>query len=245
MKYNAVFKRCRIGIALAGITFTSVFSLYSQNLVFNGTFAAGGGSFADWVISHVGGPPYSGPTIVSSGVNGDPYAARSEFEYYGEDDQISQNISTTPGVVYDVNFWANDGQGQNFIGVKFGNFTTNLTDFFNIGPGEWIVGWTNIDFKVTATSSESDLEFDIAADTTSDFFLDDISVSPVTPMMQAAPVGKTFQITVTNPPASTVIQASTNLFDWTDVYTNTPPFTFTDTFAAFPYRFYRAAVFSE
>lgn len=40
-----------------------------------------------------------------------------------------------------------------------------------------------------------------------------------------------------------VIQASTNLVNWVNVWTNTPPFTFTDSVSpVFPYRFYRATV---
>lgn len=50
-----------------------------------------------------------------------------------------------------------------------------------------------------------------------------------------------FRLTVTSPSLLTIIQASTNLVDWTSIYTNTPPFTFTDSNAAsYPYRFYRA-----
>jgi uncharacterized repeat protein (TIGR01451 family) len=54
----------------------------------------------------------------------------------------------------------------------------------------------------------------------------------------------TFKLTIsnpTNPAVSTIIQASTNLINWVNIYTNTPPFTFTDPNASnYPYRFYRA-----
>jgi uncharacterized delta-60 repeat protein len=51
----------------------------------------------------------------------------------------------------------------------------------------------------------------------------------------------TFQLTITGPATSTIIQASTNLVNWVPVYTNTPPFTYTDSNASsHPYRFYRA-----
>jgi uncharacterized delta-60 repeat protein len=53
----------------------------------------------------------------------------------------------------------------------------------------------------------------------------------------------TFRLTITGPIYSTIIQASTNLINWVPVYTNTPPFTFTDTNASsYPYRFYRAVL---
>jgi hypothetical protein len=52
----------------------------------------------------------------------------------------------------------------------------------------------------------------------------------------------TFQLTITSPTSSTIIQASTNLVNWVPVYTNyTPSFTYTDSNASsYPYRFYRA-----
>jgi len=56
----------------------------------------------------------------------------------------------------------------------------------------------------------------------------------------------TFQLTVSMVPPyyPVIIQASTNLVNWSDIYTNTPPFNFTDQMATtFPSRFYRAALF--
>lgn len=51
----------------------------------------------------------------------------------------------------------------------------------------------------------------------------------------------TFQLTVSSPSVPTIIQASTNLVNWISIYTNTPPFTFTDPNASnFTSRFYRA-----
>jgi hypothetical protein len=53
-----------------------------------------------------------------------------------------------------------------------------------------------------------------------------------------------FILSITNPPVSTIIQASTNLVspNWVNVFTGTPPScTFTDMqMSNFPYRFYRA-----
>ncbi|MEY2465862.1 MAG: hypothetical protein QOD03_383, partial [Verrucomicrobiota bacterium] len=53
-----------------------------------------------------------------------------------------------------------------------------------------------------------------------------------------------FSVTVSDPnvpPSTTVIQTSTNLTTWLNVYTNTPPFTFTDPNSTnYPIRFYRA-----
>jgi uncharacterized delta-60 repeat protein len=66
--------------------------------------------------------------------------------------------------------------------------------------------------------------------------------SPVVPPFGMNPNG-TFYLTITNPINLTIIQASTNLgsASWLNVYTNTPPFTFTDSNASnYRYRFYRA-----
>jgi hypothetical protein len=57
--------------------------------------------------------------------------------------------------------------------------------------------------------------------------------------------GGTFQLTITNPPVSTIIQVSTNLVstNWVNVFTGTPPFTYPDPSASSsPRRFYRAVL---
>ena len=54
--------------------------------------------------------------------------------------------------------------------------------------------------------------------------------------------GGKFNLTVSSAGPQTIIQASTNLVNWVNIYTNTPPFTFTDTVTSLPYRFYRAEV---
>jgi len=52
-----------------------------------------------------------------------------------------------------------------------------------------------------------------------------------------------FILSITNPAVSTIIQATTNLTsaNWIPIYTNMPPFSFTDlNTSVYPYRFYRA-----
>ena len=50
-----------------------------------------------------------------------------------------------------------------------------------------------------------------------------------------------FYLTVTGDPVSTIVQASTNLVNWQNIFTNTPPFVFTNFQSTnFPIRFYRA-----
>lgn len=219
-------------------------SVFSQNLVQNGNFDAGGGSFEDWQISHNGtAQSYSGPRIAGPGYN-NPYYASFLFEPSGND-ILSQEISTTPGAVYDISFWAEDGAGHDAAAYfDFGNFTTNLLTVFSIGPGEFYTGWTNFNFDVTATELETDLSFVIWADTGSEFGVDDVSAVQL-PVFCCDAMGTNFNVTVTSPSRATVILASTNLVDWVAVCTNTPPFTFTDCMSLYPKRFYRAAVIAQ
>ncbi len=235
----------RIGrlTALLIFPFLLTCSVFSQNLVQNGNFDAEGGSFENWQISHTGpGPNYSGPNIASTGYASNPYYAQFQFEWNGGEDILSQNVATTIGAVYDISFMAEDGAGHDFAAeLNFGNFSANLLNAFSIGPGEWFNGWTNFSFEVTASELDSDLSFAIAADSGSEFGLDDISVVQL-PDFDGAVVGKTYHVTVSNPASLTVIQASTNCCNWVNVYTNTPPFTYTDSISQYPRRFYRAAV---
>jgi uncharacterized repeat protein (TIGR01451 family) len=65
------------------------------------------------------------------------------------------------------------------------------------------------------------------------------------PQVSAISVGGgTFQLTVASPTTSTVIiQASTNLVNWVNIYTNTPPFIFSDSISTnYHDRFYRAKI---
>lgn len=230
--------------AMVVVFLLTAFSTYSQNLVQNGNFETGGGSFTDWQISHSASmSSYSSPTIVSGGYN-DPYYARFSFEPEGND-LLSQEISTVPGETYFISFSAEDGAGHNFgTYFDFGGFSEDLGSAFETGPGEWSVGWMNFGFDVTATALETDLSFIIAADLGSEFGVDDISAVAV-PELKAARAGKMFQVNCTNCNCSVIVQATTNFVNWVNVYTNTAPFTFTDTMAAFPQRFYRAAVVSQ
>ena len=63
------------------------------------------------------------------------------------------------------------------------------------------------------------------------------------PALRAVIGGGALQLSVSMPPpaCSAILQASTNLMSWRNIYTNTPPFAFTDSMEmTFPCRFYRA-----
>jgi sugar lactone lactonase YvrE len=70
----------------------------------------------------------------------------------------------------------------------------------------------------------------------------ELAFQPV-PVLQGVATNGIFQVMVSMPSPcySTIIQASTDLVNWSDIYTNTPPFTFTNSMATtFPQCFYRA-----
>ena len=69
-----------------------------------------------------------------------------------------------------------------------------------------------------------------------------LAFQPV-PELTAIVTNGVFQLAVSMPSPyySTIIQASSDLVNWINIYTNTPPFTFTDTMASnFACRYYRA-----
>jgi hypothetical protein len=227
----------------------SGFSVYSQNLVQNGDFSANGGSFEGWNISHSGGGTnYHNEFPIVSGTGGEnPGGANYYARFLAEDnfssDILSQDISTIPGDIYFVSFYAEDGDGHNFAtDFSFGNFSYDLGNAFAIGPGEWWRGWTNFNFMVTATQSLSDLSFLAHADNGSEFGVTGISVTAVPqPILQACTIAGKFHVTVTNCSSQVVIQASTNLVDWVNVCTNMAPCAFTND-CSMPQCFFRVAM---
>ncbi len=52
--------------------------------------------------------------------------------------------------------------------------------------------------------------------------------------------GGKFLLSVSSPSSPVIVQGSTNLVNWVNLSTNTPPFIYTDSLSAYPYRFYRA-----
>lgn len=120
----------------------------------------------------------------------------------------------------------------------------------------WSVGnlATNTGSKMLLTMQLNDagniINFANVSATTPDANPDDNSatatvtvINPNPPQFSSilARTNGTFQLSISSPSLPTIIQASTNLINWVSIYTNTPPFTFTDSNAAsYPHRFYRA-----
>jgi hypothetical protein len=70
-----------------------------------------------------------------------------------------------------------------------------------------------------------------------------LAFQPV-PVLAEVNTNSTFQLNVTMPSPyySTIIQYSSNMVSWVNVYTNTPPFTFTNSLTTSPSCFYRAVL---
>jgi hypothetical protein len=133
---------------------------------------------------------------------------------------LSQTLTTTPGTIYLLSFWLNsDGYAPNRF-VAYWNGQT-LTDQVNLPA----VGWTNLQFSVTATAASTLLRFGFRDDN-SYLGLDNISlVAAPTPVTLSGAGLRTnqFGFTITGPIGlGVVVEASTDLGGhvWVPVRTN-------------------------
>jgi len=161
-----------------------------QQLVQNGGFEAGttnGVLPINWTIvdassngsanDYVDNGTYS-PITPHSGTYYFLYTQSSPLAY------LSQTLATIPGQTYLLSFWLTNVVGSvgssNILEQFQVNWITNLTGTNTVlnltNPPAF--GWTNYLFTVTATGTNTTLQF--AADNTPGFFgLDDITVTPV------------------------------------------------------------------
>ncbi len=134
------------------------------NLVANGGFETG--DFTGWTDDG-SGDVNTDPTAVHSGTYGAEYGPVGSLGY------LSQTLSTTPGTTYLLSFWLDspDGDTPNEFQVSWDG--TTLLDETNLPA----IGWTNIQFVVTATGPSTVLEFGFRDDPAY-LGLDDVSVVP-------------------------------------------------------------------
>ena len=154
-----------------------------QNLVENGGFETG--DFTDWIL--VGdGESYQdqGLLIENAVVNSQSFTGASGYIHSGTNGAVlgeggslatlSQNIPTVPQANYRISFWL-----VNKTNVATEQFELNWdgNTIYNILNPK-VFAWTNLNFVVTATDTNSVLQF--AAESDQGYFgLDDISVSPI------------------------------------------------------------------
>jgi hypothetical protein len=136
----------------------------ADDLVTNGGFETG--TFSGWTVT----PAASGSWIViftnpHAGHSGNSFAQFLSFG--GLDDRIAQNLATTPGESYTLDFWLRSFQEEFRV-------DWNGTTVFDITPATAPTDWTEFTTTVTATASSTPLAFRGRGS----FFLDDVSVVP-------------------------------------------------------------------
>ena len=142
-------------LSLAAAGLACMITLGAQaNLVSNGGFEDGGGSFVNWNTVNNSGflTVDDGSSTLFVPYNGNDYAL-----FAGSGDSIDQAIATTVGGHYDLSFWLNDKYGNSDVVVSWNNTTvTELPTSFNSGGAN--NGWVQFDFKVAGNGSTGDIK---------------------------------------------------------------------------------------
>jgi hypothetical protein len=137
------------------------------NLITNGGFETG--DFSGWTVlgtdnDVVGSNPFTAP-----------HSGNFQALFGFGPNSITQNVTTTPGASYVLNFWlaaaVREG-GSPFVSVSWGGSTV-FSDFLT-SP----FGYTEYTFTVNASSPATQLQFQFFSIFGNLFYLDDISVTP-------------------------------------------------------------------
>jgi hypothetical protein len=144
-------------------------------LVQNGGFESG--SFTDWTLTEVASESFVSTNTIA--VHSGSYGA--ELGELGGLAYLSQTIPTIPGSAYSISLWLDspDGQMTNEFLVSWGGRT--LFDYTNLPA----IGWTNLQFTVSATETNTVLKMGFRDDT-GYLGLDDISVTATPPILSSA-----------------------------------------------------------
>jgi len=218
-----------------------------QSIVQNGGFETGdfsgwtlvGDSFANFVAD---------ASFVPSGV---PYVHSGNFGaamgQYGGPALLSQSFATIPGQSYTLSFWTINPTNLPTENFQVG-WSTNGSNFKSLyslnSPAAF--SWTNKTFVVTATGTNSALEFVVEND--QDYFgIDDVSLVPFPSPTFTRFVNNNGSLALSwngQSGVSYLVQYKTNLSQssWINIYTNTAvsgTVSFTNTPANNPSGFYR------
>ena len=184
------------GLLIAAIVFAvsiqSAALVHAENLVTNGNFATG--DFSGW--NHG-----SGPVVQSTGI-GQSYGV---FLDQGRQDEFSQSLSTVVGQEYLITFWiAKDlsnctdltpGSSCSLM-AEFGAATVFDELLSSSLFGDYTNGYEylKVEAKEIATSADTLLRFSYMS-TTSNIFVDEISVVPV-PEIDPSSFGSAFALVI-------------------------------------------------
>jgi len=248
---SASAKTDSAGMYTATITFTNAFGTLAavpfalsiaQPLVKNGGFETG--SFSGW--THSGNTADTSVTRSSAYVHTGSYGA--ELGPSAAPGYLSQTMATTPGQSYKLSLWLRNPAGKTPTWFQVQWNGTSIFTQQNFAA----TGWTNLQFTVAATSSNTVLQLGFQ-DNPSYLGLDDISLTPVAgaSVRAASRPAAGFQFVWEVTPGRTYqAQYTTNLCqpEWINLGAATTAtattFTLNDTNIVHlsPQRFYRLAV---
>ena len=164
----------------------TITAVFNSGLVVNGGFETGG--FTGWTLIS----PNFTTKVDNGAISGiPPYSGNFEAasDAFGALDYLSQTLATTPGASYTLSLWLDSPDGvtpNKFLVSWNGNILFDQRDM----PA---LGWTNLQFLVSATGASTVLQFGFRDDN-SYLALDNVSVLP----SQSAPGIASFSLSGTN-----------------------------------------------
>lgn len=148
-------------LTLAGLLASAAQSLLAQSVLLNGSFEDQGGSFNNWNVNSPNGslmidsPNGNYVNALPATADGGSYYAL--FTISATTSTLDQTFPTTPGNLYNLNFYVNDPYGNSALAVTAGSSSLlNLPNGYTALNG---LGWVDFNYTVHATGTSTDLSF--------------------------------------------------------------------------------------